>query len=297
MNLARILVATDLSETADEALRQGGAWAAAANAKLGVCHVAPSLVGIHPLFPQLNAQAVQADAEFEARLRTGVADRTAEILGEQEAHIFIERGLDHVEIVRCAERWHADLVVVASRGRSGLPRVLLGSVAENVVRHVHCPVLVARKTAPSGVVLVATDLSDPSLPAVELGVAEAKRRKARLVVVHALDFGTPMLTATLAAPFVAAPPMLTSEAQREMREGVEAMLKVAVGRFDATAELRVLDGPAAPAVVRCAETLGAELLVIATHGRTGFMRLTLGSTAERIIRAAGCSVLVARLHG
>src|SRR5215472_5523025 len=100
MNLNRVLVATDLSESADEAVRQASALAEAHGAKLAVCHVAPSLVGIHPLFPQLNAPDVQADAEFEARLRTALEERVAGMVGERKAHVFLERGRDHVEIVR-----------------------------------------------------------------------------------------------------------------------------------------------------------------------------------------------------
>jgi nucleotide-binding universal stress UspA family protein len=57
----------------------------------------------------------------------------------------------------------------------------------------------------------------------------------------------------------------------------------------------VLEGSAASAIVACAEELGAGLVVVGTHGRTGLARLTLGSVAERVIRGAGCSVLAVRL--
>jgi nucleotide-binding universal stress UspA family protein len=64
-------------------------------------------------------------------------------------------------------------------------------------------------------------------------------------------------------------------------------------RVRATGEVRVIDGPAS-AITELVESLGAELLVVGTHGRTGFSRLALGSVAERMVRAASSSVLVVR---
>jgi nucleotide-binding universal stress UspA family protein len=65
-------------------------------------------------------------------------------------------------------------------------------------------------------------------------------------------------------------------------------------RAGVTGEAAILDGSAAPAVVREAEASGAELVVVASHGRTGLKRLLLGSVAEKVTRSAPCSVLVVR---
>jgi nucleotide-binding universal stress UspA family protein len=67
-----------------------------------------------------------------------------------------------------------------------------------------------------------------------------------------------------------------------------------VTRAGATAEVRVLDGSAAPAIVQVAEEVGAELVVVGTKGRTGVARLALGSVAEEVIRTASTSVLIVR---
>jgi nucleotide-binding universal stress UspA family protein len=54
----------------------------------------------------------------------------------------VEMGAPHTAIVEIAEKEGVDLVVMSTHGRSGLPRMMLGSVAERAIRHTHCPVLV-----------------------------------------------------------------------------------------------------------------------------------------------------------
>jgi nucleotide-binding universal stress UspA family protein len=155
---------------------------------------------------------------------------------------------------------------------------------------------VARPTENSGVVLAATDLSDPSLPAVKAGAEEARRRGARLVVVSAIDWWGGAWTSAVGTPFGMATAMPPAELQNEVRASLDTMLRRALETFGAEGETRVLEGSAAAAIVQAAEDLGAELVIVGTRGRTGFARLALGSVAERVVRGAGCSVLVERLH-
>jgi nucleotide-binding universal stress UspA family protein len=58
--------------------------------------------------------------------------------------IGLEEGDSRFVIVDCAEKWHADVIVMGSHGRKGLGRLLLGSVAEHVARHAHCTVMIVR---------------------------------------------------------------------------------------------------------------------------------------------------------
>jgi nucleotide-binding universal stress UspA family protein len=171
----------------------------------------------------------------------------------------------------------------------------LGSVAERVVRHAHCSVLVARNAASSGVVLAATDLSDPSLPAVEAAVEEGRRRGARLVVVTVVDWQGPAWMTAAGTPFGIGAAMPPAELQEELRSSLETLLRRALDRFGGSGETRVLYGSPASAIVHAAESLGAELVVVGTRGRTGLARLALGSVAERVVAGAPCSALVVRL--
>ncbi len=278
----RVLVATDLSDAADVALREGAALAPTPQDAFAVIHALPPLALIKQWLPLLGEDA----AKLPARAAQAVRARMHNVVGDR-AEVFIEQAFDYPAILRRAETWRADVIVVGSHGRSGLSRAF-GSVAERVLRHAHCSVLVARPSVARGWVLAATDLSEPSFHAITVAAAEARRRGARLEVVHAqgfrevearylLELGTPSVTPT---------PMVFDVATRELSE--------CVTRLHVDAVCKVVDRPEATAIVNEAETLGAELVVVGAKGRTGLNLLALGSVAEIVARAAPCSVLVVR---
>lgn len=93
--------------------------------------------------PELEQQGTQARA---------LVDRYAQQLraGGYKVDFAVEGGDVRETIIESAERWHADLVVLGSRGHAGMERLLLGSVAESVVRHAKCSVLVVRMPASQG---------------------------------------------------------------------------------------------------------------------------------------------------
>jgi nucleotide-binding universal stress UspA family protein len=287
----RILVATDLSEAATFAVQQAHAYALSTNGKLAVCHAVPQLQAAQVLFPQQHSHDAVATLSLREQLEEAVGDSVATITGRaaDDFEVFIDEGVIYAEIVRRAAAWEADLIVVGGRGGTGLARLLLGSVADKVVRYAQCPVLVARPSDPTGCVLAATDLSDPSLPAVEAGAREARRLGVPLKVLHAVDvsdvgsmFGMP-----------AAGPQARSFA--DMQTVLKNQLENAMARFSASGEAILADGMPAAIIVRMSETLAAGLIVVGTRGRTGLPRVLIGSVAEKVVRSAGCSVLVVRL--
>ncbi len=292
----RILVAVDLSEASLSVLREGRALAAARGAALAVVYVAGNVGDVQPFFPQNYGANIVSALEIEKLARDAFDKRMAELQadGGPDVEPFFEVGSAYAEIVRRAEAWRADLVLVGSHGHTGLTRVLLGSVAAKVARHAHCPVLVSRQKRPGGVVLAATDLSDPSLPAVARAVAEATERGVALLVAHALDTGLVDYGIEAGAFFGSSAPSTTPEARKQSREVLAGLLRDAAARFGGTGEGLVLEGEAAGAIVRAAEERGADLLVVGTHGRTGLARLLMGSVAERVLERSPCSVLVVR---
>jgi len=145
MEMKTILVPTDFSDYAEHAYKWALGLAADCKAKVILCHASPTMS--HLAFPEsvyypdlsrmeseMIADAEKRVAEFMVKKGTSaVPVETRVTLGEAVW-----------EICRMAEREHVDLIVMGSHGRTGLSHVVLGSVAERVVRHASCPVLVAR---------------------------------------------------------------------------------------------------------------------------------------------------------
>jgi nucleotide-binding universal stress UspA family protein len=294
----KVLVATDLSESADEAIRRGHAFAQEAGGKLIVCHVVHEALGRNPLFPQRVTEETDALIEAERRAGAAVEERVVSLTGRApgDFEVRIESGSADAEVLRVAESVNATLVVTGSRGLTGIQRLLLGNVAERIVRYAHCPVLIARTYPAANRILCATDLSEPSTPAVELSAEIAKRRGAHLIVMHDLDiFPAPSFGFTV--PFGGLPVIPPPELVEQARSAADTVLSAMVERFGAKdAERRITVGDAAAAVLRTADEVGADLVVVATHGRSGIKRMALGSVAEKVVRGAHCSVLVARSH-
>ncbi|HEY3493755.1 MAG TPA: universal stress protein [Polyangiaceae bacterium] len=292
----KVLAAVDFSDSSLEALRQ--ARELAQGADVAACHVLPAITDLAALFPDQYIESRRNLVAEEAQLKKQIAEYAHSKLGLAFSEVFVDRGSAYAEIVRRAESWHADCVAVGTHGRTGLARVVLGSVAELVVRHAHCSVLVARPAQKSGVVLAATDLSDPSLPTIAAGAEAAKRTGSRLVVVSVLEWNPTSAAAGLIGAMPALPP---PDVQKQLHAALKTALEGAVQGAGIAAggvpvETRVLDGSAASAIVSTADELGAELVVVGTHGRTGLARLALGSVAERVVRAASSSVLAVRLR-
>lgn len=292
-----VLVATDLSDAADVAIRAGHELAGS-NKKLVVCHVVLEILRASPLFPQ----AVQADTEAmihaESRAAAAVEDRVKALTGRtsKEFEIRIESGAADAAILRVAEEVGAALVVTASRGLSGITRMLLGSVAERIVRYAHCSVFVAREHAKTNKILVATDLSKSALAAVTHAAELAQKNSTELVVLYSLDV-MPSPAMGLTVPFGGVPIIPPAELVERMRTEAQAGLASIVASLNIEAETRVVEGDAASAIIRMAEQINADLVVVGTHGRTGLARMALGSVAEKVARGAHASVLVVRSAG
>lgn len=291
----RVLVATDFSEGGDEAIRQADAWARADDGELVVTHVVPDLLRNNPLFPQRAPDQTTGLLDAEQAAARSAQDRVVALTGRDPAtvRVIIESGPPDVRVVETAERIDATLSVVGASGATGVARLLLGSVASRVVRHAHGPVLVARASAPTGKILAATDFSDPAIPAVAAAASVARARGARLTLLHSVDM-LPNPAIAAAAPFGASWVVVPPDLIELGRTNATALLQDLLARVGAEGDIRVAVGNPAGAIVRAAEELPADLVVLGTRGRTGLARMTLGSVAEAVVRSSPCSVLVVR---
>jgi universal stress protein A len=140
--IQRILCPTDFSESAQRALELAASLANDYKAELLVCHVCPSpvaMVADGVALPMIPEDADAARARLEA-IKTHHA-------AVPLVHTFLE-GDPAEEILRFAEQRHVNLIVLGTQGRSGLSRLLMGSVAEAIMRKASCPVLMVKAAPP-----------------------------------------------------------------------------------------------------------------------------------------------------
>ncbi len=298
LRATRVFVATDLSDSADEAIRQADIYARASGGKLVACHVLPEALRYEPLFTDRAGEAMADVSVIEGSLGDAVATRVAELTGRARAdfEVVCGHGPAGAGIVSEAEAAGADLVVVGSRGATGLERFLLGSVAERVVRYSHAPVLVARASPQTEAVVAATDFSAPSREAFEVASVVAGWWPSRVTLLHAID-AAPPAAVSIAMPLGATWVPVPQEEMAALRSGASKMLDDELKRRGLEGSSRVVEGRPAHAIVEAARELAARLVIVGTRGRTGLARLTLGSVAEAVVRDAPCSVLVIRALG
>ncbi len=149
MQVRQILVPTDFSESAHNALAHARLYAARFDAELILLHVVETLaVGYaSDLFPVPMAEVFQEMAgQAESELARLAGELRAAGLRVRE---LVTQGKPSAEIVRVAQEQHADLIVVGTHGKGVLDHALFGSTTERVVRKAPCPVLSCRLSAPS----------------------------------------------------------------------------------------------------------------------------------------------------
>jgi nucleotide-binding universal stress UspA family protein len=315
--LKKILVATDFNQPSDAALTYGRALAQRFDATLTVLHVA------HVVTTAIGTAGgrfvdAQRDAEEAARLRVQALLTEEERRALGAMAVAIVSVVPEDTIVRFAKDADVDLIVLGTHGRSGVAHMLLGSVAEKVVRTAPCPVLTVKHFERDFVlpdvpgdangtplhqlitlnrILVPTDFSETSETAVRYAVALARAFNAKLYMLHVeprhdLEI---MVEGELVVEKSLSDLGAVNVPQNAARELLGRIL-TEQERTDVQAEyvLRAsgLGGPDVE-IVRYAQERDTDLIVLGTHGR-GVADVLLGSVAEKVVRLAPCPVLTVR---
>lgn len=269
-------VAVDLMDHPERALAAALPWAERLRRRLHVVYASEwAAVDVHPPDPTPELAARIADWKRQAESeRAELARLTATLpAGIRGASHFLAG--HPLEVLADHTQGH-DLAVVATEGRRGMERLLLGSVARRLVRHARCPVLVvARDDEPAQTdrpldVLVPVDGSGPTA--------------ADWIRDHLPD--SRLHLATVLPPFGG-----------DRAEALDHLQRLANHLDQSTAELHVVTATSTNAGDALAELVGSldvDLVALPTHGRTGLARLALGSVAERLVEASPRPVLVTR---
>lgn len=143
IHLKRVLVPTDFSDCSKKAVRYASSFAKQFGAKLYVVHVVNAYtegaVYGEVYFPVYEEEFVKSSDKMLSRVRE------EDVPDDIEVETLTRSGNPVVEICDLAKKESVDLVVISTHGYTGVRHLLLGSVAENLVRHAPCPVLVVRE--------------------------------------------------------------------------------------------------------------------------------------------------------
>jgi len=202
-------------------------------------------------------------------------------------------------IIDYAQKRDIDLIIMGTHGRRGLSHLFLGSVAEEVVRFVKCPVLTIREREETiGVealkqILVPLDFSEHAKTALVYAKNIAATYNAQLQLLHVVeDTIHPAFYATGKTSIFDFMPDVKSKSGEIM----ERMLEKAKGPV-VKASIHVIEGRATRDVVKFAENNNSNLIIIATHGLTGIEHLFIGGVTEKVVRMARCPVFTVKSFG
>jgi nucleotide-binding universal stress UspA family protein len=278
----KILLATDLSEHASKVAAEAVRLARRNEAQLHVVHV-ETVTG--------EGLATYTDRAVPGHMHSfGQLVPGAELeLNYKDTVLKLLRDRSPAAgILRYAAEQAVDLIVLGTHGRAAVSELILGSVAQAVVRDAPVSVLVVgsrvrhAQAAGAGCVLAPVDFSPRCAGTLAQAAREAMQRDARLVALHVVDFGR------------VSQPEAIDFGERERRAGAELWTLTRTAGLPTTAQPLVTAGPAAEEILRIATKLDASLIVLAPSGHGGLERLLLGSVCRPVIRAAPCPVLVHR---
>jgi len=216
----------------------------------------------------------------------------------------VERGKPEEVIIEKAASDKNILVAIATHGRSGVERWLLGSVAEKVLRGTTNPLLLVRadevanaegKASLRSIVvpLDGSELAESVLPSV---IELSKKLKMEIIVTRAYEFPVAAYygsEAYYAPDYEDLSAQLREEARVYLEKKVEELRSAGLEKVSFV----LLEGPSANEIITLARKTPDNLVAMCTHGRSGVKRWILGSVTEKVVRHSGDPVLVVRAAG
>jgi len=294
VQMRNILCATDFSDFSNRTIPYGVALAKEFEARLYICHVIDlSSIAIYGEF-QLNP------VDQQNRIRKQAAEQLDQIIGEQPVkwEPLINVGHTADEISRLVDEKSIDLVIAATRGRSGLKRLILGSVTERLMRVLSCPLLVVHSPEHEFVnpvsqkirlekILVGCDFSPDSDLAFQQALSLAQEFEADLHLVHIIE---PTASSELLKPDKALSDEIKQGLHQRLTQKLLAMIPEDA-RNRCTPQIRILEGQPYEALAQYAKTHAIDMIVLGVRGHGLVKTLFLGSTTDRVVRQASCPVL------
>jgi nucleotide-binding universal stress UspA family protein len=285
----RVLFATDGSDCAERARPHAVRLAAHFRAALHVVHVEERAAELTDVI-----DVREADVLGDLHSLTGAEGPGGEPRRQERrvVHPSAAEGL-----LAYAAEHDVSLAVLGTHGRRGLRRLVMGSVAETVVRRAPCPVLTVGRGAGSpaameaGEFLVPVDFSDTQDRLLAHVRALARAYDLPVTLLHVVDDASWPAAYGLEAD-APSPDTVTDRVRDALLESASGL-----GRQGIDVQVEVRHGHPAATILTAVGERDANLLALGTHGRSGVERVMLGSVAETVIRRAPCPVFTVRSFG
>jgi nucleotide-binding universal stress UspA family protein len=291
--IRRILCPIDLSDVSRYAVNHAVQVAERYRASITALHVWNPI-----LIPSTNFALVSAGSVSPALTEAEIDDVREQVLSSfaglhaVDLNVLVESGDPSRQILEAAGHLPADLIVIGTHGTGGFQHLVLGSVAEKVLRQAACPVMTvpprshATSKLPFERILCPVDFSEPSLAALELAFSLAGEGHASVTILHVLESLHDALAARLGADDRRA---IECDAMSKMRALVSDPVRHTCG-----VTTRVTHGKAYREVLGVAAHERADLIVMGVHGRHALDLMLFGSTTNQVVRRATCPVLTLR---
>lgn len=284
--IKNILCAVDLSNISPHVLGMAAEFAEACDARLIVLHV----VEIWDKRYDFIVDEIAKRIELEAH---GKVQSELERLGKSQGIpvvVVVQKGQAVLTIQEAIRKFSPDLVVMGSHGKRGIDSLLLGSVAERILRVSPVSVLVVRppKNPDVYTLLCAVDLSDCSRTALERSIDIAKQDKIEQInVLHVYEVPIGYLEAGMS--YETALNKTREIHQQEFNSFMEPYKNCGV-----SCKLLLEEGAPASTIVKTAESIKADLIVIGAHGKSRLTAFLIGGTSTKIVHRSSLPVLAVK---
>ena len=282
-----VLFATDFSAAAEQAIPYVKNLVKHYHSRLLALHVRPVVVN-----PMTQPSTWAIDVEYARSVDEQNREQLCQTFEGVPADVLIEEGEVLPVLQKAIEKNQVDLVVMGTRGRTGLGKLLLGSIAEEILRNITCPVLTVGPHADSAPgsraefreILYATDLSPETARAAAYATSLAQEFGARLTILHVVPESRPGDLVSWA------------DVQESSKELLRKLVP-AGAEGPKKAEYFVERGDPAERILDVAHLRQVDLIVLGTQlpkGMHGAATHLPGAIAHKVVAHAGCPVLTVR---
>ena len=306
VQIHNVLVPIDFSPSSLEAIEFALPLLKKFDAELHLVHVfAPD----YPLATMAAMPLIVPELEVGRSVRRHLKEVAKKYKIElRRENIHALKGRPFQEVCDLARESDINLIIISTRGNTGLKHLVLGSTAERVVRYSPCPVFVVRgrdrekKGSSAGKfsrpalafrkILVPIDFSECSIRGLAYAKALAQQFGSTLLLFHSIRLEYYAASDEYARYDL---PLLMRQAEKTAKEQMRDLTRKTDWE-GLKVETMLEVGHPGQEICDRAKDRGADLIVTSTHGTTGLKHILLGSTAEYVVRHAHCPVLVVPSH-